>query len=84
MNKPQLEKCSFQFSQESNVNGSTYDMELLDISCESSLGIDNDRECFYVLKTEGWSIDDLSDLQELIDRISKVIKGGEDESKKGK
>ena len=84
MNKPQLEKCSFQFSQESNVNGSTYDMELLDISCESSLGIDNDGECFYVLKTEGWSIDDLSDLQELIDRISKVIKGGEDESKKGK
>lgn len=74
MNKPQLEKCSFQFSQESNVNGSSGDIELLDIDCESSLGIDNDGDCFYILKTEGWSIDDLSDLQELLDRISKVIK----------
>lgn len=73
MSKPLLEKCSFQFSQESNVNGSSGDMELLDIDCESSLGIDNDGECFYILKTEGWSIDSLADLQELIDRISKVI-----------
>ena len=73
MSKPLLEKCSFQFSQESNVNGSSGDMELLDIHCESSLGIDNDGDCFYILKTEGWSIDGLADLQELIDRISKVI-----------
>ena len=77
MNKPLLEKCSFQFSQESNVNGSSGDMELLDIDCESSLGIDNDGDCFYILKTEGWSIDDLSDLQELLDRISKVIQPSE-------
>jgi len=73
MIKPQLEKCSFQFSQESNCNGSSGDIELLDITCESSLGIDNDGECFYILKTEGWSIDSITDLQELIDRVSKVI-----------
>lgn len=80
MNKPKLEKCSFEFSQESNCNGSSNDLEILEISCESSLGIDNDGGCFYVLKTEGWSIDSLSELQELFDRISKVIKGGQDEN----
>lgn len=79
MSKPQLEKCSFEFSQESNCNGSSGDVELLNIDCESSLGIDNDGDCFYILKTEGWSIDSLADLQELIDRISKVIKGGNNE-----
>lgn len=73
MKKPLLEKCSFQFSQESNCNGSSGDMELLDIHCESSLGIDNDGDCFFILKTEGWSIDSLADLQELIDRVTKVI-----------
>lgn len=79
MSKPLLEKCSFEFSQESNCNGSSGDVELLNIDCESSLGIDNDGDCFYILKTEGWSIDSLADLQELIDRISKVIKGGNNE-----
>lgn len=73
MSKPQLEKCSFEFSQESNCNGSSNDVEILEISCESSLGIDSDGGCFYVLKTECWSIDSIADLQELIDRVSKVI-----------
>lgn len=68
-----LEKASFEFSQEGNcVNGSD-DVEVLTIECESSLGIDNDGGCFYVLKTEGWSIDCVEDLQKLFDRINKVI-----------
>jgi len=29
----------------------------------------------YVLKTEGWSIDNVNELQELFDRINKVIQG---------
>lgn len=67
-----LESASFQFSQEGNCVDDN-DVELLEIRCESSLGIDNDGGCFYVLKTEGWSIDSVNDLQRLFDRINKVI-----------
>lgn len=74
MEKPKLERCSFTFNQEGNSNGTTDDFEILTIECESSLGIDNDGGCFYVLKTDGWSIDNVNDLQELFDRIQKVIK----------
>jgi len=71
MAQPKLESASFEFSQEGNcVDG---DIEILNIRCESSLGIDNDKGCFYVLKTEGWSIDSTDDLQKLFDRISKAI-----------
>jgi hypothetical protein len=72
--KPKLIKCSFTFDQEGNGNGTTDETETLTIECEASLGIDNDGECFYVLKTEGWSIDNVNELQELFDRIQKVIK----------
>jgi hypothetical protein len=68
--KPKLEKCSFTFEQNGND-----EIEILTIECESSLGIDNDEGCFYVLKTEGWSIDNVNELQELFDRINKVIQG---------
>ena len=72
MEQPKLESASFEFSQEGNcVDG---DIELLNIRCESSLGIDNDGDCFYVLKTEQWSIDSTDDLQKLFDRVSKAIK----------
>lgn len=71
MEQPKLLAASFEFTQEGNcVDG---DVEILNIRCESSLGIDNDGDCFYVLKTEQWSIDSVDDLQKLFDRISKVI-----------
>lgn len=70
-----LEKASFEFSQEGNCNSRSGDVELLTIECDSSLGIDNDEGCFYVLKTEtGWSIDNVGELQKLLDRVNKVIK----------
>ena len=72
--KPKLLKCSFTFDQEGNSNGTTDEIETLTIECEASLGIDNDEGCFYVLKTEGWSIDNVNELQELFDRIQKIIK----------
>lgn len=69
--QPKLEKATFTFSQEGNcVDGGCED---LTIRCESSLGIDNDGGCFYVLETDGWSIDSVKDLQKLFDRISKAI-----------
>lgn len=71
MEEPKLEKVIFEFSQEGNcVDGGD---EFLEIRCESSLGIDYDEGCFYVLKTEQWSIDSVDELQKLFDRINKSI-----------
>jgi hypothetical protein len=71
MERATLMSATFEFSQDGNcVDGGD---EKLTIRCESSLGIDNDGECFYVLDTDQWAFEDVSELQELIDRISKVI-----------
>jgi len=70
-NKPLLENATFNFSQEGNcVDGGD---EFLEIRCESSLGIDRDEGCFFILKTEQWAVESVEDLQVLFDRIKKVI-----------
>ena len=70
---PLLESATFNFSQEGNCIDRAND-EFLEVRCESSLGIDRDGGCFYVLKTDAWSINGVDDLQLLFDRINKVIK----------
>lgn len=70
---PKLEKAIFEFSQDANCLSNPDEAEFLTIECESSLGIDNDNGCFYVLKTKQWSINDEQDLKLLFDRIQKVI-----------
>ena len=72
--EPILERATFEFSQEGNCISNADDIEFLTIECESSLGIDNDKSCFFVLKTECWSIDNEQDLKKLFDRLQKVIK----------
>jgi hypothetical protein len=73
--KPVLMSSSFIFCQEGNcVDGGHEELEL---RCEASLGIYNDGECFYILKTEQWAIDNIDDLKELLDRVGKVIKKAE-------
>lgn len=69
-----LESASFKFSQDANCLSHQDAAEFLTIECQSSLGIDRDEGCFYVLKTKKWSIDDEQDLKKLFDRIQKVIK----------
>ena len=70
-NKPLLEEATFKFSQDGNcVDGGD---EFLEIRCDSSLGIDRDKGCFFILKTEQWAVDSADDLQELFNRIKKVI-----------
>lgn len=70
-NKPLLEEATFKFSQDGNcVDGGD---EFLEIRCDSSLGLDRDKGCFYILKTEQWAVDSADDLQELFNRIYKVI-----------
>ena len=69
-----LERATFEFSQEANCLSDRDASESLTIECESSLGIDRDEGCFYVLKTESWSIENEQDLAKLFERIQKVIK----------
>lgn len=68
-----LERATFEFSQEGNCISHPDEAEFLTIECESSLGIDRDGGCFYVLKTEKWSIDSTKDLDKLFDRIKQTI-----------
>jgi len=70
--KPELSKAVFYFSQESNCC-SLADGEELEITMDSSCGIDFDGGGFYILKTDGWAIDDEKEIKELIDRVSKVV-----------
>jgi hypothetical protein len=69
-----LERATFEFSQDGNCISVSDQYESLTIECESDLGIDRTEGCFYVLKTEKWSIEDEQDLKKLFDRIQKVIK----------
>jgi hypothetical protein len=68
-----LESATFTFSQEPNCISNQEDYESITIECESDLGIDRTGGCFYVLKTEKWSISNENDLKKLFDRIQKII-----------
>lgn len=70
-----LEEATFKFSQDGNCL-SDEEYELLEIEAKSSLGIDRDRECFFILKTDAWSVDGVEDLEILFNRIKKVIENG--------
>ena len=69
-----LERATFEFSQDGNCISDSDAAEFLTIECESDLGIDRSEGCFYVLKTEKWSINDEQDLKKLFNRIQTVIK----------
>ena len=69
-----LEEASFKFSQDGNCLSPCDQYEFLEVEVHSSLGIDRDNDCFFVLKTEKWSIDSVEDLEKIFDRIRKVVK----------
>ena len=68
-----LEEASFKFSQDPNCISNRDEYEFLEIQAVSSLGIDRDNDCFFVLKTKEWSVDSAEDLEKLFDRIRKVV-----------
>ena len=68
-----LEEASFRFSQDANCVSDRDDCEFLEIEAHSSIGIDRDEGCFFVLKTEKWSVDSIEDLEKLFDRIRQVV-----------
>lgn len=71
MNKPELSTLTARFTQEGNTLGTTSEYENITIDAEFQLG-ENDGP-FFVIKTDGWSIDSVNDIQQLIDRMLKCI-----------
>jgi hypothetical protein len=69
-----LDEATFIFSQDGNCLDGPDQSEFLEIKAQSSLGIDYDKECFFTLSTEKWSVDSAKDLEELFTRIKQVIK----------
>jgi hypothetical protein len=68
-----LEEATFRFSQDANCLSDRDDYEFLEIEARSSLGIDRDGDCFFILKTNKWSVDSVEDLEKLFDRIRQVV-----------
>jgi hypothetical protein len=68
-----LEEASFKFSQDANCLSDRDQYEFLEIQAVSSIGMDRDGDCFFVLKTKKWSVDSAEDLEKLFDRIRQVV-----------
>jgi len=71
MDKPQIAKVSVDFEQEGNTLGTTQEYESINISLEFQL-CEKDGP-FIVIKTDGWSIDEISELNDMINRAKKII-----------
>lgn len=73
--KPVLDKITYEFLQDTNTNGTTGkrdEDEKLTITYESVMSSLDDEPGFYVLRTEGWSINDESELIALFKQIKNV------------
>lgn len=73
--KPLLDKVIYKFLQETNTNGSTgssNEDEKLTITMESVCGSLDEEPGFYVIRTDGWSINDKSELIALFGQIKNI------------
>jgi hypothetical protein len=68
-----LEEASFRFSQDANCLSDRDEYEFLEIKARSSIGIDRDEDCFFIIKTEKWSVDSAEDLEKLFNRIRQIV-----------
>ena len=59
------------FEQDGNTLGTTDKYEDIDVSLEFPGALEEGP--FFVIKTEGWSFDDLSELEDLINRAKRVL-----------
>ena len=70
--KPQPCRASFTFVQDGNTMGTTEKFETLTVELETQLP---GEDPFIVLKTTGWSIDDMEDLTELVNKCLDAYPG---------
>jgi len=71
---PQLNKVSARYSQTGNTLGTTDEVEELTIDLEFQLNEEDGP--FIVLRTEGWSLTDMSELEALVARTSSILNNG--------
>jgi hypothetical protein len=70
--EPKMESIVATFSQEGNSNGTTSDIEILEVRMEGVLS-DVKDEHYFVIKTEGWSFDSVEEIVYLCEQLKKVI-----------
>jgi hypothetical protein len=70
--EPSISKVSIDFTQEGNTLGTTDEYESITINLEFQ-GVEEDG-AFITIKTDGWSIDDMKDLNKLVDRVKGILK----------
>jgi hypothetical protein len=68
---PEIHKVSVEFGQEGNTLGTTSNYETITIGLEFQLG--EKEGSFITIKTDGWSIDDIYDLDLLVNQTKKVL-----------
>ena len=70
MEEINISKITYDFVQEGNTQGTTDEYEKLTIEVETVLGDINEGN-FYVLRTEGWSINSILELEDLFKKIKQ-------------
>jgi len=70
-NAPEISGVSVKFMQDGNTLGTTGDYEDITINLEFQAGEEDGP--FIVIKTDGWSIDNISDIEDLVDRVNQVL-----------
>jgi len=68
---PTIDRADFHFVQDGNTLGSTEEVEVLEISLQTQLP---GEMPFFVLRTNGWSINDAGELAVLITKCEKFFK----------
>lgn len=73
-----LYQASFTFSQEGNTLGTTEECETLTVKLEYQLP-EKARDCFVVLETKGWSIENAEEIKTIVQRCieAAVVATGE-------
>lgn len=70
--KPTLAEVTFGFYQDGNTLGTTEEYEKLEVTVESQVGDVTDGP-FFVIRTKGWSVDGVFELDDLFKRIKNSI-----------
>lgn len=69
--KPEISRVSIKFVQDGNTLGTTDYRESLELFLEFQM---NEKEGpFYVIKTDGWSFDNIEEISYLLKRANKII-----------
>lgn len=70
--KPKIDTATFDFIQEADGHSSNQ-IQNIKIECKSDFGIEEYGGCFFVIKTEEWSIDNAEEILELINRVTDML-----------